>query len=78
MQTLLLATTIALTNPVSISSLSDTEVLNESIQQEMNSVRIMVQYQTRVDIQDTFLFQASESIKLAKKNTVSLQSDLGE
>ncbi|QTH63159.1 hypothetical protein J1N51_10460 [Psychrosphaera ytuae] len=78
MQSLILATSIALTSPVSISNLNDTEALTQAVHQEVNAVRKVVQYQTKIDIQDTFLFQAKHSIALAKKQFSVKQSELGE
>lgn len=78
MQSLILVASIALTSPVSISNLSDTEALTLAIHQEVNAVRKEVQYQTKVDIQDTFLFQAKHSIALAKKQFFAKQPELGE
>lgn len=78
MQSLLLATSIALTSPVSISTLSDTEALTQAVQQEVDAVRKVVEYKTQIDIEDTFLFQATQSIKLAKQQLSQQSTELGE
>lgn len=78
MQSLLLATSIALTSPVSISTLSDTDELTKAVQQEVSTVRKVVEYKTKVDIQDSYFFQAAQSIKLAKKLSAAQPDVLGE
>jgi len=67
MQSLILATSLALTTPASISTVDTKEVLDEIIGSQVHKVTTMVTRQASVSSQDTFLFQAKLAIKSANE-----------
>jgi len=75
MQSLILATSLALSTPASISSFDNKEVLDELVNAQVNVVATSVSHQAKVSIQDSFLYQAKLAIKSASldmaNNTMS-------
>jgi len=72
MQSLILATSLALSTPATISSFDNTLILDEMVNAQVSAVATMVSYQTKVSTQDTFLYQAKLAINSA---SVGLERD---
>jgi len=65
MQSLILATSLVLSGPASISSLDNSEMLEDLVKSQTQSVSRVISHQTKVSAQDTFLFQAKLAIQSA-------------
>lgn len=62
MQSLILATSLVLSGPASISSLDNSELLEEMVNMQTQSVSRVISKQTAESAQDNFLFQAKLAI----------------
>jgi len=62
MQSLILATSLVLSGPASISSLDNSGLLEEMVNMQTQSVSRVISKQTAESAQDNFLFQAKLAI----------------
>jgi len=63
MQSLILATSLVLSGPAPISTLDNSEVLEELVNSQTASVARVISHQAKAATQDTFLYQAKLAIQ---------------
>ena len=66
MQSLILLTTIALTNNAPIAKDVPATELAKLVAEQMNEVRAEVNFKTKISAANTFLFQAKQALRLAR------------
>ena len=77
MQSLILATSLVLSTPASISSFDNKDVLDEMVNSQVKAVSTRVSTQTRVSTRDTFLYQAKLAIQSGAAE-MSLSTDIDD
>jgi chemotaxis protein CheY-P-specific phosphatase CheC len=66
MQSLILLTTLALTNNAPIAKDVNANELAKLVSEQMNDVRAEVNFKTKISAANTFLFQAKQALRLAR------------
>ena len=77
MQSLVLLSSLVLNTPVSISKLSDTQDLQNLVNEQVTAVQKHVSYKARQSILSNDLFQVQQLMKIAKQTvaTTDLMSE---
>jgi len=76
MQSLVLATSLVLSTPASISTIDSQEVLDEMVNTQVQKVSTLVVNQTQASARDTFLLQAKMAINSGSHLTMSQPASL--